>query len=288
MIQVEKYHGTGNDFVIVDAETGVPDRRAFARRLCDRETGIEHADSTRRGADGVLFLALEPEFTPPRAVMTLVQPDGSVAAMCGNGARCAAEWAARRLRRNGAFDGEVMIDTQSGTRRATVGDDAITIEMGTPAFMPADVPVDADEPFVERGVEGLTVTAVNTGVPHAVAMVDDVDTVDLEGVAPPIRHADVFPRGANVTLAARTDEGYRQRTFERGVEGETDACGTGAVAVGAVAHRLGHVAAGETVQVSPPGGDLDVTITERTATLRGPVVHEFSTEVGVERPLADD
>jgi diaminopimelate epimerase len=180
-----------------------------------------------------------------------------------------------------------MIDTQSGTRRATVGD-AITIEMGNPAFAPADVPVDADEPLIERDVGPLTVTAVNTGVPHAVAMVDDVDAVDLEEVAPSVRHADIFPRGANVTLAARTDEGYRQRTFERGVEGETDSCGTGAVAVGAVAHRLGHVEAGETVQVSPPGGDLDVTITDHTATLRGPVVRKFSTEVGVERPVADD
>ena len=262
MIQIEKYHGTGNDFVIVDADVGIPDRRAFARRLCDRDTGIEHADAMQRGADGVLFLALEPEFTPPRAVMTLVQPDGSVAAMCGNGARCAAEWAARRLRHRTEFDGEVMIDTQSGTRRATVGDDAITIEMGNPAFAPADVPVDAGEPLIERDVGPLTVTTLNTGVPHAVAMVDDVDAVDLEEVAPSVRHADIFPRGANVTLAARTDEGYRQRTFERGVEGETDSCGTGAVAVGAVAHRLGHVEAGETVQVSPPGGDLDVTLHE--------------------------
>jgi diaminopimelate epimerase len=288
MIQIEKYHGTGNDFVIVDADVGIPDRRAFARRLCDRDTGIEHADAMQRGADGVLFLALEPEFTPPRAVMTLVQPDGSVAAMCGNGARCAAEWAARRLRHRTEFDGEVMIDTQSGTRRATVGDDAITIEMGDPAFAPADVPVEADEPLIERDVGPLTITAVNTGVPHAVAMVDDVDAVDLEEIAPSVRHADIFPRGANVTLAARTDEGYRQRTFERGVEGETDSCGTGAVAVGAVAHRLGHVKTGETVQVSPPGGDLDVTITDHTATLRGPVAREFSTEVGVEWPVADD
>ena len=64
MIQIEKYHGTGNDFVIVDADVGIPDRRAFARRLCDRDTGIEHADAMQRGADGVLFLALEPEFTP--------------------------------------------------------------------------------------------------------------------------------------------------------------------------------------------------------------------------------
>ncbi|MFB6117073.1 diaminopimelate epimerase [Halosegnis sp.] len=290
MIQVEKYHGTGNDFVIVDADADVPDRRAFARRICDRETGIDHPASPRVGADGVLFLALEAgsRFTPPRAVMTLVQPDGSVAAMCGNGARCAAEWAARRLRdRPEGFDGEVMIDTQSGTRRATVGE-TVTIEMGQPTFAPDEVPVEAAEPVIEREVAGLTITAVNTGVPHAVALVEDVDAIDLATVAPPVRHADVFPRGANVTLAARDGDGYRQRTFERGVEGETDSCGTGAVAVGAVAHRLGHVETGETVHVSPPGGTLDVTVTERGSTLCGPVAHEFSAEVAAGPLPADD
>jgi len=283
MIHVEKYHGTGNDFVVVGAAAEVPDRRAFARRVCDRDTGIEHEDSRRRGADGVLFLALEGEFDPPRVVMTLVQPDGSVAAMCGNGARCAAKWAAERT---GAE--EVMIDTQSGTRHATVDGDVVTIEMGRPRFVPDEVPVDADAPLVEQSVEGLTVTAVNTGVPHAVAVVDDVDDVDLEVVAPPVRHAAVFPRGANVTLAARDGDGYRQRTFERGVEGETDSCGTGAVAVAAVAHRLGYLDAGEPVRVSPPGGDLDVTVTADGSTLRGPVAHEFTTDVRGTPAPADD
>jgi len=283
MIHVEKYHGTGNDFVIVDAAAEVPDRRAFARRVCDRDTGIEHENSPRRGADGVLFLALEDEFDPPRVVMTLVQPDGSVAAMCGNGARCAAKWAAERT---GAD--EVMIDTQSGTRHAVVDGDVVTIEMGRPRFDPDEVPVDADAPLVEQSVEGLTVTAVNTGVPHAVAVVEDVDAVDLDAVAPPVRHAAVFPRGANVTLASSDGDGYRQRTFERGVEGETDSCGTGAVAVAAVAHRLGRVDTDETVRVSPPGGDLDVTVTADGSTLRGPVAHEFTTEVRATPAPADD
>jgi diaminopimelate epimerase len=283
MIHVEKYHGTGNDFVIVDAAAEVPDRRAFARRVCDRDTGIEHDQPPRRGADGVLFLALEGEFDPPRVVMTLVQPDGSVAAMCGNGARCAAKWGAERT---GAD--EVMIDTQSGTRHATVDGDVVTIEMGRPRFDPDEVPVDADAPLVEQSVEGLTVTAVNTGVPHAVAVVEDVDDVDLAAVAPPVRHAAVFPRGANVTLASPDGDGYRQRTFERGVEGETDSCGTGAVAVAAVAHRLGNLGADEPVRVSPPGGDLDVTVAADGSTLRGPVAHEFTTDVRATPAPADD
>jgi diaminopimelate epimerase len=196
--------------------------------------------------------------------------------MCGNGARCAARWTAERT---GAD--EVMIDTPSGTRHAAIEGDDVTIEMGTPVFDPAGVPVDRDAPLVEEEVEGLTVTAVNTGVPHAVAFVEDVDAVDLEAVAPPVRHADVFPKGANVTLASpRADgTGFRQRTFERGVEGETRSCGTGAVAVAAVANRLGRLETGETVTVTPPGGDLRVTVEEGNAYLHGPVVFEFEDEV---------
>lgn len=281
MVHVEKYHGTGNDFVVVDATADVPDRRAFARALCDRESGISHSDSDRVGADGVLFLSLEDDYTPPRVVMTLVQPDGSVAAMCGNGARCAAAWVHDRT---GAD--EVMIDTQAGTKRATVeADGEITLEMGTPTFAPGSIPVRGSEPLVENEVEGLTVTAVDTGVPHAVAFIDRVADVDVETVAPPIRHADIFPEGANVTFASRRAEGFDQRTFERGVEGETDSCGTGAVAVVAVAVELGDVERGVSVPVSPPGGDLVVTLSESgEALLRGPAVREFEAEIPASQP----
>ena len=279
-VPFEKYHGTGNDFVVVDAVRTVPDRAAFARSVCDRQRGV--------GADGVLFLALETAYRPSRVVMTLVQPDGSTAAMCGNGARCAAHWAARRS------DAEtVMVDTQAGTRRATVGDgeaDAseAAVEMGAPTFAPGDVPLARDDPLVEERVGDYAVTAVNTGVPHAVAFVDDVDDVPVERDAPEIRHADVFPEGANVTFASRAgDAAFDQRTFERGVEGETDSCGTGAVAVAAVARRLGLTDA-DSVAVSPPGGDLAVAFDDGRATLSGPVVREFADEIDPPSPRTMD
>jgi diaminopimelate epimerase len=302
-VPVEKYHGTGNDFLVVDAAAeSVGDRAAFARAHCDRETGVDGAafgagldgDETgggdragRRGADGVLFLSVAERFTPTRVVMTLVQPDGSTAAMCGNGARVVALWAHDRT-----GDREFMIDTQAGTRRASVNADATaaTIEMGEPTFDPRRVPVARDEPLIDEPVEGLTVTAVNTGVPHAVAFVDGgrddpdgIDAVDLDAVAPPVRHADVFPEGANVNLAAVVDDGsgdgpavIDQRTFERGVEGETRSCGTGAVAVVAAARRLGLIE-GESAVSRPPGGELEITVPDRGhATLTGPVAREFS------------
>ncbi|WP_290810425.1 diaminopimelate epimerase [Halovivax sp.] len=286
-VAFEKYHGTGNDFVVVDAYERVPDRGAFASRVCDREDGV--------GADGVLFLALEPEPVPPRVVMTLFQPDGGTAAMCGNGARCAAAWAMERTGSDA-----VMVDTQAGSRRAERAADGIAVEMGRPSFDPDDVPVRVDEPVVERpavelgidegpetapsGATELAVTAVDTGVPHAVAFVDDVDDVDLAAVAPPIRRAEAFPRGTNVTLASREGDGFRQRTYERGVEGETDACGTGAVAIAAAARRL-DLLGDEPVAVRPPGGDLRVTADEfGRAVLDGPVVREFDGEAPAVAP----
>lgn len=287
-IPIRKYHGTGNDFIVVDAAESIPDRPAFATTYCDRETGVSHEDSRQTGADGVLFLSLEVGYSPPRVVMTLVQPDGSIAAMCGNGARVAAAWAAERT---GAT--ALMIDTPAGTRRATIGGDDVTIEMGDPAFAPRAVPLSRDTELVDDAVEGLRVTAVNTGVPHAVALVDDVDAVDLDAVAPAVRYADVFPEGANVTLGSRVDPAadgaggdadatprFRQRTYERGVEGETCSCGTGAVAVAAVAKRLGHLDGHDAVTVAPPGGDLRITVPDDgSATLAGPAELEFDDEL---------
>jgi diaminopimelate epimerase len=284
-VPVEKYHGTGNDFVVVvDSDAvSVPDRAAFAAAHCDRETGV---GGERTGADGVLFLSLDGD----RVEMTLVQPDGSVADMCGNGARCAAAWAAERTGQS-----DLVVETPAGDRRAVVRESGVTVEMGRPSFAPADVPLATDTELVETEVEGLTVTAVTTGVPHAVAVVDDVDAVSLEAVAPAVRHADVFPEGANVTLAAPVEgaassggppsgdrAAVRQRTYERGVEGETRACGTGAVAVVAVARRLGLVDTPGPHRVSPPGGDLLVIVPDDgPATLTGPVVREFAADLEV-------
>lgn len=272
-VAFEKYHGTGNDFLIIEDADSVPDRAALAQRECDRVEGV--------GADGILFLTLEEGYTPPRVVMTLVQPDGSIAPMCGNGARCAAEWA---MERTGADS--VMIDTQVGSLRAARVDGEpghVAVEMRTPSFDPTDVPVDSEGPLLTTPVEGLEVTAVNAGVPHAVAFVDDVDKVPLDSAARPVRHADIFPVGTNVTVASeRSPAGFRQRTFERGVEGETDSCGTGAVAIVAVARRLG-LSDADAITVEPPGGTLNVRVDgSGRVMLAGPVAFEFEGELSVD------
>jgi len=314
MIPYQTYQGTGNDFVAIDAAdaAAIDDPGAFARAVCDRETGIGAGeDVVRTGVDGVLVLEADPDADPARVRMQLYQPDGGTAAMCGNGVRCVAAWASRTIEtaearaneeeeRANAEEalGDVVVETPAGDRRATVHHEdgqpvAATVEMGTPSFAPADVPMDRGESAVETTIAGRELTAVTTGVPHAVAFVEAVDEIDLNSVAPPIRHADVFPDGTNVTVAALADDGdqpragddpsrndslprFQQRTYERGVEGETRACGTGAVAILAAARRTGRLEA-ETAIVEPPGGRLRVTVPdEGPATLRGPVETTFS------------
>lgn len=262
MTNYDVYHGTGNDFAVVDADEQV-EKTAFGTDLC-RSLDV----------DGTLFLGIADG--GERATMTLVQPDGSRAAMCGNGARCAAKWVSERTGRDA-----VTLETGAGPRRCTIEGDTVTVEMGTPAFAPDDVPLAREAAFVDEALEGYAITAVNTGVPHVVTFVDDVDAVDLAEMAPPIRHHEVFPEGANVNLAtAREDGGFDQRTYERGVEGETRACGTGAVAIAVVAASLGEIPETGEVTVSPPGGDLTIGLREdETTTLCGPTERVLTGEV---------
>lgn len=279
MPTVSKWHGAGNDFVVLSGDINVPDEERFVRSICDRGSGLDHPGARRRGADGVLFLSPEPGH-PPRVGMHHVQPDGSTPDACGNGIRCAAKWAAE------SFDADrVIVEAADDPHGAHVDGWNVTVEMGTPSFDPQAVPLARETPLVQETVAGLTVTAVTTGVPHAVAFVDDVSEVDLSAVAPPVRHAEVFPDGANVTVASQVGtQQFAQRTYERGVEAETDACGTGAVAIGAVSVETGRAKAGTTLVVSPPGGRLTVTFDEGRTALAGPVERTFEAEVSV----ADD
>ena len=287
MVTLETYHATGTDYIVVDTDEDVVSRRSFAREFCDPDDGLAHPDEDRTGAEGVLFLSLEPECSPPRVIMTVVKPDGNVAEMSGNGARIAAAWANDRL---GAD--VLMIDTMAGTRRATVEDDYVTVEMGDPVFGPGAVPVDGSEPFVEQHVGEFSLTAVNTGIPHAVAFVDDVDDVDLDAAGPDICHAPAFPEGVNLTVAARRDQptvdvdgsagavvaAFDQRTYE--ADGREAVCScTGATAVAAAARKLGIIGQNDRVAVHPPGGRLDVRIPDGNARLGGPVSRKFAGRV---------
>ncbi|MFW5929935.1 MAG: diaminopimelate epimerase, partial [Halobacteriota archaeon] len=249
-VEFVKLHGNGNDFGVVD-EWSEPaldgGREKFARWFCARRTGV--------GADGVVFVSRSTEYD---VAMELFQPDGDPVEMCGNALRCVARYVVDE----GYVDADEWfeVETDAGAREARYVDGVAEVEMGVPSFEADDVP--ARERLVRSTLEEFEVTAVDTGVPHAVVFVEDADAVDVEHEAPDIRHHEVFPEGANVDFVER-DDVYRLRTFERGVEGETLSCGTGAVAVAAVARLLD--GAGDVVETSSPGGSLEVEFRDDVA-----------------------
>jgi diaminopimelate epimerase len=245
-LRFARMHGAGNDFVILHDPAGrlAGDRAALARALCDRRRGI--------GGDGLILVG-PPSSSGPAFSMTYVNADGGDAAMCGNGARCAL----RRAVDLGLVDTEGAFETGSGILRGRVDGSEVRLSMPNPTDeRPARI-LDVDG-------EALQVFSIDTGVPHAVLFADDVLAVDAAARGRAVRqHASFAPPGTNVNFVQVLDKGrLRVRTYERGVEGETLACGTGAVASALVCSRLGLAASpvsietqsGETLRVGFESG----------------------------------
>ena len=216
-----KMNGAGNDFIIIDHRQPLisRDRMAeFARLICRRKFSV--------GADG-LFL-IEPS---ARADFSwrFFNADGSEAEMCGNGARCVARFAYMQ----GIAAARMRFETLAGIVEATVADTQATIRMTQPHSFRFDRQI-------EIAGQLLMVHSVDTGVPHAVLFVDDIDSIDVVGLGRQIRHhPDFAPAGTNVNFIGQQEEGFRIRTYERGVEDETLACGTGAAAGALIAAAKG-------------------------------------------------
>ncbi|MFZ4576722.1 MAG: diaminopimelate epimerase [Phycisphaerales bacterium] len=258
-----KYHGLGNDFVLLDeALHGVqtyPDTIAqLARALCNRSTGI--------GADGLLVLCFEDGV--PR--MRITNADGSPAQMCGNGVRCIAR---HLLERHGASAGLLTIVTDRGPLAVEVHHDrgafaAATVDMGPPIFEAQRVPValpegDRDPLAMEvpsevarlclRGVSRV-MSVLSMGNPHAVIECDDPESISLGTLGPAMEHAAMFPEGVNAHFVHVVDSArVRMVTWERGA-GATRACGTGACAVMVALASRGRIGRRATIRV--PGGEL--------------------------------
>jgi diaminopimelate epimerase len=262
-IPFTKMHGAGNDFVVVDhREPFLPaERRALFASWCDRRRGI--------GADGVLLLERDPEH---HFAMRYHNADGGAADFCGNGARCLARFA---LERGLGERGEVRFRSDAGVMRArALADGRIALAFGR---------VTGGEPATLAAAgRSFTGRRIVAGVPHLVIPVPDVAAVPLAAWAPPLRaHAALGPGGANVDFVARLADGrIAMRTWERGVEGETLACGSGAMATALWGVLEGSV---PPVTVRTAGGDdLVVEFAERPggreATLVGPAVSVFTGE----------
>ncbi|MBK9140081.1 MAG: diaminopimelate epimerase [Verrucomicrobia bacterium] len=206
-------NGAGNDFVLLDNRAGeVRLTGAQVARLCDRHRGV--------GADGLIALVPAREGRAEWA-WDFYNSDGSVAEMCGNGARCFA----RFIQRLTGVKDRVTFETLAGVITATFEADRVTVNLTAPKDLRLH------ERLPVAGTE-LEVHSLNTGVPHAVVMVEDADKAMVQSLGAELRHHPHFaPRGTNVNFVQVLGPGsIRVRTYERGVEGETLACGTGVTA----------------------------------------------------------
>lgn len=266
-----KLHGNGNDFILVDEmrQEQVPEasKGKFAALCCRRNLGI--------GGDGVLFMT-----GGARADlgMRIFQPDGSEAEMCGNGIRCLAKYAWETGYVGMSFDVETLAGIISIQVRETDNTFWAKVDMGVPNFERPCIPAVGRGEFIKEQLEGFEVSAVNTGVPHSIVFVEDLD-LPLKDIAPRIRYSPVFPEGTNVNLV-KVDDSLSIRTFERGVEGETLSCGTGSVASAAMARKLGLV--GDEVLVETKGGPLIVSFEGDRAFLEGPAITVYQGELSDE------
>lgn len=262
-LKFTKMNGAGNDFVMLDNRDRSlsldPSRIA---QLCDRHRGI--------GADGVLMV--EPSLHGADFLMRYYNADGGEAEMCGNGARCFARFSTSLQAKP---SDEVSFETLAGLIRAQITDGLVTIAMSDPhSHRPPEA--------LDVAGEEMEIHFLNTGVPHAVAFVSDLEAVDVRKAGAALRYHQAFaPKGTNANFVQTIEPGHIAiRTYERGVEDETLACGTGVCAAALLYHLKSQtpspisvkVRGGDTLQV----GFEKVAGNFRKVTLTGPADFVFA------------
>jgi diaminopimelate epimerase len=236
-LEFAKMNGAGNDFVLIDNRSqGLKLTLEQVVRLCDRHRGV--------GADGLIILENSRTGKADWA-WKFYNNDGSVGEMCGNGARCFGRYVQKKTGSNKDFS----FETEAGIITARFKGELVTVNLTSPT----DLQLNETLPL---SAGGQTVHSINTGVPHAVLFVPDADKAMVMQLGPEIRrHARFAPKGTNVNFVQVLGRNrIRVRTFERGVEGETLACGTGVTASALISSRVHSFSSPVTVQVQ--GGDL--------------------------------
>jgi diaminopimelate epimerase len=243
-----KMSGAGNDFIIVDNREEVLaglDLSEFARRVCTPRLSL--------GADQVMLI--ERPTCGGDFSMRTINVDGSEVEMCGNGSRCVARYAAAR----GLAGPRMTIDTRGGPVRAMIEGDDVRVALQLTS------PIALGHHLLADGAPRTVHTVRVSGAPHAVLYLDGVAGASGEAIrrlGSAIRHHADFSQGVNVNFVQVIDRHtIHQRTFERGVEGETLACGTGAVASAVVGALRGEV--DSPVRLAVPGGELSVAFARR-------------------------
>lgn len=291
-----KYHGLGNDFVIMDLRPGhgvSPQDAArvqdpvLVQSICDRRFGV--------GADGILAILPAPEDSGADARMRVLNADGSEAEMCGNGLRCVVKYLYDRdpaLGRN-----RLAIHTGAGVLACDVAVDhgvarTVTVDMGRPRLLRREIPMTgpADErcleaPLAVAGTE-LALTAVSMGNPHAIAFVSQTGAelrALAEAVGPSVEHHGWFPQRTNAEFArVHGPTEIELVVWERGC-GITLACGTGACATAVAACLTGRARVATELDIRLLGGSLAITVADgyRTVLMRGPATHVFDAQLSL-------
>lgn len=266
-MKFSKYEGCGNDFVIFDnRNTTFPIQKKLIPNLCHRKMGI--------GADGVILLetSMSADFR-----MRIFNADGSEAEMCGNGIRCLLKF----IQELGYRKDSYLIETMEKNLRVTSVGSEVKVEMAEPYDIEWNQTLTVGSAFYH-------LHSMNTGVPHVVIFVEDLQNVNVNQISPPIRHHSAFlPKGTNVNFATVLPDGMvRVRTYERGVEQETLACGTGATATAIIASHVHGLANHVKVQTES-GKILTVQFTQENnqfsnVTLTGPANFIFRGEITLE------
>ncbi len=226
-----KYQGTGNDFVIIDNRQDIfpKNNKALVAKLCNRKFGI--------GADGLILLenAKDANFT-----MAYFNADGAIGSMCGNGGRCIVAFA----KHLGIIEEQCIFIAADGLHRAYFSNHLVSLKMND----------------VHNIKKGNNYVFLDTGSPHHIVFVPDVDKVDVFNEGKTIRYGKpYFENGTNVNYVSQNSNGHiAVRTYERGVEDETLSCGTGVTAVALAAHFTGKTDK-ENIKIATRGGNLQVS-----------------------------
>ena len=272
-LKFSKMHGLGNDFVVLD---GVRQRVALTpeqlRYLADRNFGV--------GCDQILLV--EPASQPGVDFRyRIFNADGGEVEQCGNGARCFV----RFVHEQGLTDKrEIRVETRRGLIAPRLeGDGTVTVDMGEPRFLPAEIPFLHDDDVVIYNLdvadETLEISIVSMGNPHAVQVVSDVEAAPVGEHGPLIENHDRFPQRVNAGFMQIVDRHHiKLRVYERG-SGETLACGTGACAAVVTGIRRGEL--DSPVRVQTRGGDLNIAWggPGRPVLMTGPAVTVFTGEI---------
>ncbi|WP_372744841.1 diaminopimelate epimerase [Lutibacter sp.] len=253
-----KYQGTGNDFIMVDNRSLFFPKKdvQLIEKLCNRRFGI--------GADGLILLepSKQQDFT-----MVYYNADGNEGSMCGNGGRCLVAFA----KQLGVIENETTFDAVDGLHYASIENEIVSLKM-----------IDVSEILEEK-----THSFLNTGSPHHVTFCNTVSTINVKEEGAKIRYgAPYFKTGSNVNFVeVLNDQSFKVRTYERGVEDETLACGTGVTAVAIAAHKANKTTKNN-IKIEVLGGNLEVSFKNEGTNytnvfLKGPAQFVFEGDIDI-------